>query len=175
MSIVHAVGSQISTVGVFVDSPVETISKVADQLELDFVQLHGDQPVEWLGQLAPRRVIRAVRLAPGQDGLVEELWRAAERLGTPPAAILVDAYHEGSFGGTGKRVDWGQVKEIGNLVSGCPLILAGGLNPENVFDAIRRSGCGVVDVASGVETAPGRKGLLKMRQFVARALAAFDA
>jgi phosphoribosylanthranilate isomerase len=88
---------------------------------------------------------------------------------------LIDAAASGQFGGTGQTVDWRQLESYEAWIKGVPLILAGGLTPANVAEAIRIVGPQAVDTASGVESAPGEKDTAKMRDFVAIARAAFAA
>ena len=172
--IVATIGGRVTVVGVFVNATLEQMKGLADQLPLNFVQLHGDESPARLQELPPRGVIRVFRLRPGEEQGVVEFLGEAQRLKAPPAAVLVDAYQKGVFGGTGESADWEQVARLRNSILDCPLILAGGLNPSNVRDAIRRTRCAGVDTASGVEAAPGKKDVAKIRQFVASARDAFD-
>jgi phosphoribosylanthranilate isomerase len=87
--------------------------------------------------------------------------------------VLLDALVEGGYGGTGKITDWEVAKQYASLSDVPPLILAGGLTPENVAAAIRRVGPAAVDVASGVESQPGRKDPAAVGKFVRAARAAF--
>lgn len=109
--------------------------------------------------------IQAIRVKPGQT--VEEVVASA----TTGAAVLLDAHSEGAFGGTGKIIDWevaaGVTQRLANL--GRPTILAGGLNPDNVADAVRQVRPYAVDVSSGVELSPGKKDVYKVRDFIAAA------
>jgi phosphoribosylanthranilate isomerase len=138
-------------VGVFVNAPVETVRRVADQVGLDLVQLHGDEPPEVCARM-PRRVIKALRV----DG-PEAVERAREY---PGCAVLLDAYGPGQYGGTGRRFDWSLARGLGR-----PVVLSGGLTPENVADAIRQARPYAVDVSSGVET-DGEKDPRKVAAFV---------
>ena len=90
-----------------------------------------------------------------------------------PRAILLDAYRPGMHGGTGQVVDWHMVREQRDKLLGLPLILAGGLTPDNVAEAIATARPDAVDVASGVESSPGKKDSAKVRDFVAAAKEAF--
>ena len=163
--IVDAVPPQVAKVGVFVNESIERLTAVADALALDYLQLHGDEPLSHIGALAPRRVIRAFRLR-DEFSPVTEWLEQCRRLGPLPAAVLVDAYDPGSYGGTGNTVKWGYMRALAERVGLVPLVLAGGLRPENVEEAIRESQLRSVDVASGVELAPGQKDEARMRQFV---------
>ena len=145
-------------VGVFVDASPEEMRRVADEVGLDMVQLHGQEPPEDVAR-APRRAVKAIRVGPG--------FRAEEALrydGTA-AALLVDTLADGAGpGGTGHTFDWSLVRPVR---AGTPfLVLAGGLTPENVGEAIAAVRPDAVDVSSGVESSPGRKDPAKVRAFV---------
>ncbi len=170
--IVAAVRGQISVVGVFVNAPVDEVIELADRLPLDYVQLHGDEPPATLRDLAPRRVVRAFRLRSNDEQAVFEYVESARALAAPPVALLIDAFKQGRFGGTGALAEWGQVGRVRSLVRDCPIVLAGGLCPDNVRAAVQRSECDGVDVASGVEVQPGKKDVAKTYQFVELARAA---
>jgi len=153
----RGVRRDVVLVGVFVDQTREWIEEVVDRLALDMVQLHGDQPA---GEAALLRVpvIRAVALGAEAD---------LDRLGRYPCAYhLVDTPSAG-VGGSGRVGDWGLARQA---VLRCeqPVLLAGGLTPDNVGDAIAAVRPGGVDVASGVESAPG----IKDRRLVERFLRA---
>jgi len=120
-------------------------------------------------------VIRAFRVS--QDSLlsVSTYLRKCESAGAFPDAVLLDAHQPGAYGGTGQVVDWNAVRDQRDMLLGLPLILAGGLTPENVAEAIATAQPDAVDVASGVESAPGKKDPAKVRAFVAAAKKAFAA
>lgn len=170
--IAAAVGDQLTVVGVFVNCGAAQIARMAEQVPLDAIQLHGDEPPELLCALAPRPVIRAFRLRDDDVPAVLEYLEISRGLEKPPSAILIDAFEKGSFGGTGKTANWEKSRTLAKLAAPCPLLLAGGLTPENVQDAIRAVGCHGVDVASGVESQPGRKDEVKTKQFVSAAWSA---
>ena len=164
-------------VGVFVNASVKEIVDSARQLGLETVQLHGNEPAEMLAQLPSHlSIVSAYRCGPqGLLPLADYLdqCRAHGRL---PDAVLIDAEAEATdeYGGTGRLADWRRIAAERELLGGFPLILAGGLNPENVAAAIETVRPDGVDVASGVESSPGKKDAAKMRDFVAAARAAFD-
>lgn len=147
----------ICRVGVFVDAPRDWVAGVADRLGLDALQFHGGEPADYCRGWAPRKVIKAIRV---RDR--DTLRRAAE---LPVDFILADAYVEGLVGGTGQRAPW----EWLSVVDRDRLVLAGGLTPENVAEAVRVVRPAAVDVASGVEYEPGRKDPERVRKFVAHA------
>ncbi len=164
--IARALPRSVRRIGVFVDAPREEMARIADEVGLDTLQLHGDEPPEALGGL-PRPVIKAVRVGKGfrpDDAL---------RYAGAAAGILVDTRLPGETqmpGGTGVSFDWSLVAGLARQVPF--LMLAGGLNPDNVAAAIRAVRPHAVDVSSGVESLPGRKDPQKIRAFVAAARAA---
>ena len=173
--IAAAVPSHIAKVGVFVNSTASDVADVFEQVGLDVVQLHGDEPPDMLSLLAPRPVVRAFRCREsGFQPLMDYLDRCRD-LGHLPAGVLVDAYQPGSYGGTGAIVDWTAVSELVKDLPDMPIVLAGGLRPENVAEAIRMASPAAVDTASGVESSPGKKDAKRVSEFVQSALASFDA
>jgi phosphoribosylanthranilate isomerase len=172
--LVRSLPPHVAKIGVFVNETADRMSQIADRLALDFIQLHGDEPPGRLAELAPRRVIRAFRPQGDCEPLFDFV-SACFQLGFPPAAVLIDAFEQGKYGGTGKMANWGILQEIRTKLRNVPVILAGGLHPENVADAIVRAEPAAVDVAGGVEWAPGRKDANLMRQFVRAARNAWRA
>ncbi len=145
----------VTTVGVFVNASPQEIREVMDLAGLDVVQLHGDEPQEECS-LFPR-VIKAFR--------VRELSDIERLKGYSVSAYLLDAYDPEVPGGTGQTFNWDiavEAKKYG------PIILAGGLTPENVADAVSRVRPYAVDVSSGVEAQKGKKDHEKMRLFIER-------
>lgn len=138
-------------VGVFVNAPVEVVEAVAREVGLDAVQLHGDEPPEVCARLRTR-VIKAVRVD-GADAVV----RARDY---SICALLLDAHLPGRYGGTGRRFDWSLARALDR-----PVILSGGLTPDNVAEAIRQARPYGVDVSTGVET-DGEKDPEKIAAFV---------
>jgi phosphoribosylanthranilate isomerase len=155
-------------VGVFVNESVDEMNRLADSVGLDFIQLSGDEPVEIQGALN-RPVIRALRLPIGMTP-VEARNLAEEYLDcpTPAMALLLDTHVSGSYGGNGIPGDWNVARALAERY---PAILAGGLRPETVADALRTVQPFGVDVSSGVET-DGVKDAGKIMQFIAAARAA---
>ena len=153
-------------VGVFVDHPPAEMGRIADAAGLDLLQLHGDEPPEALAGL-PRPVLKAVRV--GKGFAAEE----ALRYSPHAAGLVVDTRLPGETqmpGGTGVPFDWSLVRGLAERVPF--LMLAGGLGPWNVAEAIRVVRPHAVDVSSGVESLPGRKDPAKVRAFVDAARAA---
>lgn len=145
-----AVGPErrLFAVGVFVNASGGEIAEAARVAGLDLVQLHGDEPPGFSGGL-PVPAVKALK--PSPSAMVEEAIGAARAqmaATRPPLALLIDGHHPTSAGGSGVRADWAVATR---LATGVPMILAGGLNPENVAEAIRTVRPLGVDVSSGVE------------------------
>ena len=171
--ILKALPAGVVKVGLFVDTPADEVCRLFDDLHLDLIQLHGDQPPEFLTHLGGRPVMRAFRVGP--DGLrpVAEYLARCRMLAVLPTLVLLDSLVAGAYGGTGQRADWGVAKQYVAEPGVPPLVLAGGLTPENVADAIRTVRPAAVDVASGVESQPGRKDPAAVGAFIQAARAAF--
>jgi phosphoribosylanthranilate isomerase len=152
MSVMRRYG-HITYVGVFVNTSAATIRATMETCGLSLAQLHGDETSEMLSELNGK-AFKAFR------GLPENI-NGFERKGIP--AFLVDASVKGLYGGSGVTADWNGAAE---LAKEYPLLLAGGLTPENVAEAVRQVGPWGVDVASGVEFAPGMKDPKKVKAFV---------
>jgi phosphoribosylanthranilate isomerase len=147
----------IQVVGLFVNADLEAVNGTADRCGLDIVQLHGEESPEFC-TLVRRRVMKAFRVR-GPESLTP---LAEYRV----SAYLLDAYSPHAYGGTGEVFDWDcavAAKEQGRVV------LAGGLNPDNVAEAVARVMPYGVDVSSGVESAPGKKDPEKVRRFIRQA------
>jgi phosphoribosylanthranilate isomerase len=152
MSVMRKHG-HITYVGVFVNASIATICATMETLGLSLAQLHGDETPEMLAVL-DGKAFKAFRGVPQSlDGFARQ----------EAPALLVDASVKGAYGGTGVTADWDRATELARQY---PLLLAGGLTPENVAEAIERVQPWGVDVASGVESSPGEKNPAKMRSFV---------
>ena len=164
--IVDALPAGIVKVGLFVDTPASEICRLFDQLRLDLIQLHGDQPPEFVAQLGGRPVMRAFRV--GAAGLqpIREFLAQCGDLDVSLQAVMIDALVTGSYGGTGTIADWTLARQYVVEIGTPPLVLAGGLTPKNVAEAIRTVRPAAVDVASGVESSPGRKDPTAVAAFV---------
>lgn len=129
----------------------------------DWVQLHGDESPGFCRNLAARgiRFIKALRV--DSEKALENLDRFGTRF------FLLDAFRAGEFGGTGETFDWGLALKFKEFYPDFALILSGGLIPDNVGEAVKHVRPWAVDVASGVESGPGRKDVEKMRRFTVRA------
>lgn len=168
--IVSAMPADVFKVGVFVNHDAEQIATIANNVGLDCVQLHGDEHPELLSQLpSDVRIIRAHRCGPGGLTVLAKFLEECRTAGRSPDAVLLDADAGVEFGGTGQVADWSRIESERLLLSGLPLILAGGLTPENVGAAIAAVRPTGVDVASGVEREPRRKSPDRVTAFIAAA------
>lgn len=144
----------VDTVGVFVNESADRVNKIADYCGLDLVQLHGEESPAFCRKIH-RRVIKAFR--------VKDLQSIKELEKYPVSGFLLDTFADNLHGGTGKTFDWNlalPAKKIG------PVILAGGLTPRNIRQAVSQVRPYGVDVCSGVEESPGIKDLEKVRAFL---------
>jgi phosphoribosylanthranilate isomerase len=150
---------RIQTVGVFVNLPVERVRAILLECGLDLAQLSGDERRSDLQRLGDS-AFKALRAAPGYS-LIEmsQTYPVREQ----PPAFLVDARVAGEYGGTGELADWDAARRLAHQT---PVLLAGGLRPDNVAQAVEQVAPWGVDVASGVERALGVKDNDKMRRFV---------
>ncbi len=157
-------GSRATRVGVFVNSPSAEVANTLDACGLNLAQLHGDERPEQLTRLWGR-AFKAVRNpAALTDAELEAL--TAGSPGQP--VLLVDAQAPNLYGGSGLLADW---QAAARVAARYPIFLAGGLNPANVAAAVEQVKPWGVDVASGVESAPGQKDRAKMKAFVANVAA----
>ena len=154
--IVQKLPPLVTTVAVCVDDPVQ---RLLEYLEfVDCVQLHGNETIETCRAVA-LRAIKAFRASPGFD--------PESMLAYPSRAYLLDAFVPAVSGGTGRTCDWDLARRA--VALGRPLILAGGLTPENVAEAVRTVRPYAVDVSGGVERAPGEKDHERIRAFIENA------
>jgi phosphoribosylanthranilate isomerase len=149
----------IATVGVFVDETAENIRRVVELTRLGCVQLHGNETPEFCSSI-PCKVVKAFR--------VKDADSLARLRDYDVPAFLLDSYVPGQLGGTGAKFNWDLALEAKR--QGKAIILAGGLTPENVADAVAKVLPYGVDVSSGVEISPGHKDHAKVREFVRRVL-----
>jgi phosphoribosylanthranilate isomerase len=152
---------QVEIAGVFVNQPLDEVARLADTIGLSLIQLHGDEGPAYCAEVARRtgaRVIKAVAVRGGADIAAIEAFRTDFH--------LLDTHRAGLRGGTGETFDWALVARRRSKV---PLILSGGLDAANVVQAIEAVRPFAVDVASGVESAPGVKDPDKLAAFFAAA------
>ena len=161
--IVAALPPFVAAVGVFVDMPEDAVRSIASRVGLRAVQTYSSEPPK--RPYFPAAFIPAFRVKDAASlDAVRQFVDAAK-----PAAVLLDSFVDGQAGGTGHVAPWGL---LAGFAPGVPVILAGGLTPENVGDAIRAVKPWAVDVASGVESSPGHKDRGKVAAFVRAARAA---
>lgn len=166
-AIVQALPGWVAAVGLFVDEPPSEIASTAQSLGLSVVQLHGQETLGVVAELAPLRAIKAVGITRETGAGDLDVWRHGPR---NLAALLLDVSAGGGVvrGGTGQKLDWEVLEQLtaaGAMRELPPLVLAGGLTPENVGEAIRRLRPWGVDVSSGVESRRGEKDLGRIRSF----------
>lgn len=154
-AIVRALPPFITTVGLFVNPAAEQVEALLNEVHLDVLQFHGDEPPEFCAGFGIP-YLKAIRVKAGVD-LVQCAIRYQKAQG-----LLLDAYVEGTPGGTGLSFDWALIPPGLPL----PVILSGGLEPANVADAVRRVRPWAVDVSSGVEASKGIKDAAKIAAFI---------
>jgi phosphoribosylanthranilate isomerase len=145
----------VMSVGVFVDEEAAVVQDLAAQAGLDWIQVHGQEPPDYCRTLG-RRVIKGFRIK--DESFLKDL----EPFHGAVQAFLLDTYKKGQVGGTGETFDWRLAREAKRYGQ---IILAGGLTPENVAQAIQVAQPQAVDTASGTEATPGKKDPAKLRDF----------
>lgn len=153
--VVAAIPAFVSVVGLFVNPEAAFVEEVLGQVSLDLLQFHGDESPEFCDQFN-RRWLKAVRVQKADD--INEAFARFSRA----SGLLVDAYDPLQYGGTGKCFDWSMIPETRPL----PLILAGGLNSDNVARAVEQVRPWAVDVSGGVEARKGIKDQKRMTEFL---------
>lgn len=148
----------VSCVGVFVNEKENIVKEIAKDCRLDMLQFHGNETSEYCQRFKKDyKVIKAIRIKNEESVKDVSNFLSLD-------AILLDTYSESLPGGTGKQFNW----ELGIKAKtyNIPIILSGGLNPDNVLDAIEKVEPYMVDVSSGIETAPGKKDYKLMKEFI---------
>lgn len=165
--IVQSLPPFVTPVALFVNESWESMARILDRLRfIKTVQWHGERhepiPASW-----PYRVIAAFAVRSADSLLqVREYLGRCEKAGRLPDALLLDGHAPGVYGGTGQPAPW---KLLADFQAQVPIILAGGLTPDNVAQAVSIVKPWAVDVASGVESSPGKKDADKMRRFITAA------
>ena len=154
-AIIQELPDGVRTVGVFVNESGERIRRVAEEAGFDVIQLHGDESTDVLYELTKYEVIKAIGLREPSDVIRAEEWSSVPLLVDTPCP---------QFGGSGEVGDWSLARELATTRT---IYLAGGLNPDNVAEAIRVVNPHGVDVSSGVELSKGIKDHAKVREFIA--------
>ncbi len=147
----------VSRVGLFMDQDAGTVAAIVDRVPLNLLQFHGAEDAGFCRQFG-LPFIKAVSMT------TENAVRAAEEAFPDASALLLDSHRTGEVGGTGMVFDWSEIPPVG-----LPLVLAGGLTPGNVRQAVQQVRPWAVDVSSGVESAPGIKSEKLMREFIQEA------
>lgn len=158
--LVKQVPAYVQTVGLFVNASSDEILEVLKTVSLDVIQFHGDETPEQcqkIAKLTGRRWYKAIQVKPDLD--VISTIKQYQQVGA--SAMLLDAWHPELKGGTGHSFDWSQFPQLD-----IPLILAGGLKPENIENAIKTTRAYAVDVSGGVESAKGIKDQQLIEQFM---------
>lgn len=154
-AIIRSLPPFITIVALFVNETAEQINQVLKQTGADMIQFHGDESPEFCRSFA-RPFIKAIRVQDDTDIIAES------KRYTDARGLLLDAWHPDSHGGTGTQFNWDQVPDQCEL----PLILAGGLTPDNIQQALHTSQLDTVDISSGVEFAKGQKSPEKIASFL---------
>ncbi|MFC2994556.1 phosphoribosylanthranilate isomerase [Acinetobacter sichuanensis] len=159
----QAIPPYVNIVGLFVNASAEEIAQVLKQVPLDIIQFHGDETPEQCQQIAQfnqRRWYKAIQIKPDMENseIIATIWQYQQ---AGASAMLLDAWHPELKGGTGHSFDWSQFPKLD-----IPLILAGGLNPDNVEDAIHTTQAYAVDVSGGIEAAKGIKDQQLIEKFM---------
>ncbi|MUG96231.1 phosphoribosylanthranilate isomerase [Scytonema sp. UIC 10036] len=156
-SVVEQLPEKIDKIGVFANATLEEIKQTVIDSGLTGVQLHGDESPEFALQfrefLPDVEILKALRIRGHED-----LDKVSYYINYVDA-VLLDAYHPQQLGGTGKTLDWAMLEQFS---PGCPWFLAGGLNPDNILEALNQVHPDGIDLSSGVEHAPGDKDLDKV-------------
>jgi len=153
--IIQELPHPIITVGVFVNLDCMEVKRIMDLCRLDMVQLHGAESPAFCREFSRSQVIKAIALRKEAD--------LAQLRDYPVKAVLVDAYDAQRHGGTGERADWALAARVKKEL---PLILAGGLSLANIQEAITSVSPDAVDINSGVESAPGHKDHIKVKEII---------
>lgn len=154
----------LTRVAVLVNPAAKDLRAIGQSGLLDVLQFHGDETPEEVAAARAEFGLPVIKALPLRADTTLESLRA-----WTVDALLLDAYAPGVYGGTGHTIDWDRAAEVIAALAPLPVILSGGLTPENIEEAVRRTRPAGVDVASGVEISPGRKGHGKIRDFAAGA------
>lgn len=176
-AISQAIGPKALRVGVFVNHDISDLASLVREAPLDAIQLHGDEDRAYLSKLrsaiGSTPVIRAFRPSGANDRGFDDFREAARKEGIQLIGGILDAFVPGEYGGSGTTANWSLASDLIRR-SDLPIALAGGLVPSNVAGAILQTRAKGVDVASGVETAPGKKNRDLMEEFVRSAKSALQ-
>ena len=163
-SLVQQVPAFISVVALVVNMPQSELVALANTVDFDVIQFHGDESAEQCQQLAKsvnKRWVKALRINKDTHDLQSIQSQIKDYAQAGASSILLDAYHKDAYGGTGERFDWSLIPKDSAL----PIILAGGLTPDNISDTLKLP-IQAVDVSGGIESAKGIKDAGKMAAFI---------
>lgn len=146
--------------GVFVNQPLDDVNMIARQTGVDLVQLHGNEAPEYCS-LVEKPIIKAVHVR--ENSNIEPLKKEVEKYKSEVEFILFDTGSSNQWGGTGQTFDWSLLREVD---FGIPFFLSGGLNPENIQEAVKTVQPEAIDVCSGLESKPGKKNFDKVEEFI---------
>jgi phosphoribosylanthranilate isomerase len=170
--LIESVSPFVQTVGLFVDVNEAELLDILKMVRIDLLQFHGNETPEqcqYLAKLTGKRWIKALQMKPDVD--IDPIIAAYRAAGA--SGILLDAWHPDLFGGTGHAFDWQRFPQFEHSRNDnsdshqCSLILAGGLTPDNVAEAIQQTNPFAVDVSGGVESARGIKDEILIQRFIA--------
>lgn len=153
--IIRVLPPLVTTVGLFMDAPTEAVRRILAAVPLDLLQFHGAESAEYCEQFA-RPYIKAIAMSGAVDPLAQADRYARAR------GLLLDAHRVGEMGGSGSAFDWNAIPAL----LAPRILLAGGLNPDNVAEAVSRVRPYAVDVSSGIESSPGEKCARRMQKFI---------
>ena len=158
-SIVLQLPPFVVPVAVFVNARESEIKRICHDTQIHTIQLHGDESPQFCKKLKGFKIIKAFRVSEGFDFSIAAQY--------PVDAFLFDTYQKDKYGGVGKKFNW---KMLQNKKFNKPYILSGGLNVKNASQALSQLAVYALDVSSGVESSPGKKDPLKLKQFMRKAL-----
>ena len=158
-SIIDKVPAEVKVVALFVNEDKDSVDNVIDSLpRVDILQFHGDETIEYCNNFKDIKIIKVIRIE--NDESIKQI----EDFKGSVDYILLDTFSNDKYGGTGKSFDWEIAKKAKGY--GIPIFLSGGLNPDNVKEAISNVSPYAVDVSSGVETSPGKKDPELIKSFI---------
>ncbi len=146
----------VSKIGVFVNAPKRRVEHIAKFCGLDILQFHGEETPKYCSSFKKYKIVKSFRI---KDGISKE-----DLLKYKPFAYLFDSFTHNQVGGSGKKFDWKLIRHLSGLSQ--PIFLAGGLNAQNVKEAIRVVHPAWVDACSSIEVSPGKKDHAKIREFI---------
>jgi len=160
--IIAALPRKVEKIGVFYNQDLSEVRRIGEYCRLDYFQLHGEESMEYCRALAPGRIIKGIRVRKPEDSANYERYFTVKNV----ERILLDSFVEGNPGGTGERLNWRDWQEK-LLQIPLPVIIAGGINKDNLIELQRELKPWGIDLSSGVEQAPGKKDKKKLEELFA--------